>query len=269
MLLMAGCATVNTGYRIADTLAFEHHFTKDYVKTGLCTITSFYRFDNLGSGLTVYIEGDGVAWRFRHELSDDPTPRHPLVLSLAAIDLSQNVAYLARPGQLTASGKPDCDSVYWSQMRFSREVVSAMNSAIDYLKEKSRSKEINLIGYSGGAAIAVIIAAQRNDITSIRTIAGNLDHEAVSRYHKVDSLKGSLNPIDFAAKIASIPQRHFVCANDSVIPIAITESFAGKIGDQMHESITIVKRTNHTSGWQKAWSSLINAPLYRGDSSVK
>ena len=263
MLLIAGCATV--GYRITDKIASEHHFTKDYIKTNLCNITSFYHLDNLGAPLTIYIEGDGAAWRSRHELSEDPTPRHPLVLSLAAIDPSRNVAYLARPGQLSASGNPDCDSAYWSEKRFSKEAVNAINSAIDYLKAKSQSKEINVIGYSGGAAIAVIIAAQRNDVTSLRTIAGNLDHEAVNRYHKVDPLKGSINPIDFASKVSSIPQRHFVSIKDNVVPIAITESFAEKIGDKKHESITIVKGTSHTTGWQKVWPSLINIPLYKGD----
>jgi hypothetical protein len=262
---LSGCVTVNTGYRTADTLAFEHHFAKDYIKTGICNITSFYHFDNLGDPLTVYIEGDGVAWRSRHELSDDPTPRHPLVLSLAAIDSSKNVAYLARPGQLTASCKSDCDPVYWSEKRFSQEVIDAINSSLNYLKEKSRSKEINLIGYSGGAAIAVIIAAQRNDVTNLRTIAGNLDHEAVNRYHKVDPLKGSLNPIDFAVKVSHIPQRHFVSASDNIVPISVAESFVEKIDDQRHESITIVESASHTAGWQKAWPSLINIPLYERD----
>ena len=263
MFFLSGCATVNAGYRVADALAFEHNFTKDYVKTGLCNITSFYHLDNSGAPLTVYIEGDGFAWRTRRELSEDPTPRRPLMLSLASIDPSGNVAYIGRPGQLTVSGKPDCDPAYWSEKRFSHEVVSAINSAIDYLKTKSHSKEVNIIGYSGGAAIAVIIAARRNDIISLRTIAGNLDHEAVNRYHKVESLKESLNPIDFAVKVSHISQRHFVSAGDTVVPISIAESFAGKIGDQKHESITMVPGTTHTTGWQKAWPSLINDPLYK------
>jgi hypothetical protein len=92
---------------------------------------------------------------------------------------------------------------------------------------------------------------------------GNLDHEAVNHYHKVDPLKGSLNPIDFAIKVSRIPQRHFVSASDSVIPIFITESFAEKIGDQRHESITMVEGTSHTTGWRKVWPSLINSPLYK------
>ena len=260
--MLAGCSTVGTGHRAADSIASKSRFEKEYIKTDLCSLTTFHNFTKPGAPLTIYIEGDGFAWRSRHELSDDPTPHHPLVLSLAAIDLSENVAYIARPGHLTASGDPDCNPAYWSEKRFSQEVINTISSAIDYLKAKSQSKEINLIGYSGGAAIAVIISAQRNDIRSLRTIAGNLDHEAVNHYHKVDLLKGSLNPIDFAAKISHIPQRHFASANDSIIPISIAKSFAEKIGDQRSESITIVEETSHTTGWQKVWPSLINIPLY-------
>ena len=225
----------------------------------------FCNFTNPGAPLTVYIEGDGAAWRSRRELSDDPSPRHPLVLSLAAMDPSENVAYLARPGQLSASGNPDCDSAYWSEKRFSQEVVNATNSVIDYLKVKSQSKEINIIGYSGGAFIAVLVAAKRNDVSSLRTIAGNLDPEAVNRYHKVSPLETTPDPKDFIAKIAYIPQRHFVSASDNIIPVSITESFIEKIGDQRHKSITIVEGTSHTAGWQKAWPSLITTPLYKRD----
>ena len=255
---LAGCATVNTGYNIADTIAFEHHFTKDYIKTGLCNITSFYHFDNLGAPLTVYVEGDGAAWRTRRELSWDPTPRHPLVLSLAAMDPSENVAYLARPGQLTASGEPDCDPVYWSEKRFSREVINAINSAIDHLKKESASKDINLIGYSGGAAIAVIVASERNDVTSLRTIAGNLDTEAVNRYHKVSALPGSLNPIDVADKLSKVRMRHFVGSEDEVVPLFIAERFARKTGDINLSTVTLVKGASHSRGWEEKWKDLYN-----------
>ena len=45
----------------------------------------------------------------------------------------------------------------------------------------------------------------------------------------------------------------------------IAESFVGKIGDQKHESITIVEEASHTAGWRKAWPLLINATLYKRD----
>lgn len=267
IISMAGCATIDGGYHAADKVASEGRLEKGYVKTGLCTLTTFRRFSSPGDPITIYIEGDGAAWKSRNELSLDPTPRHSVVLELAVIDPAKNVAYLARPGQLTAAGSPDCGDAYWSGKRFSKDAVDAMNSAIDIIKSKSRSKEINLIGYSGGASIAVIIAAQRNDIASLRTIAGNLDSEAINRYHRVTPLGSSLNPVDFAIRISHIPQRHFVAANDLTIPISITRSFVEKIGDKNSESITIVKGVNHHYGWQKRWASLLRLPLYNNTNS--
>ena len=261
--ILAGCATINAGYRAADEIASRKHFQKEYVKTSLCSLTAFYNFTHPGASLTLYIEGDGFAWQTRHELSSDPTPRHPLVLSLAAIDPSENVAYIARPGQLTASGQPDCDPVYWSDKRFSEEVVSAINSAIDHLKEESGSKEISLIGYSGGAAIAVLVAARRSDIISLRTIAGNLDHEALTRYQGVSPLAGSLNPIDVVEKIKGLPQRHFIGSDDKVVPAFIAQSFVQREGDRDFSRITIVNGATHTKGWQERWRELLSDPVIK------
>ena len=259
--ILAGCASIDVGYRAADTIASSSRFQKEYVKTNLCTLTTFHNFTKPGAPLMVYIEGDGFAWRTHRELSYDPTPRHPLVLSLAAIDPSANVAYIARPGQLTKSGDPDCGPAYWSEKRFSYEVVTAINSTIDHLKEESGSKEINLIGYSGGAAIAVLVAARRSDIISLCTIAGNLDHEALTRYQGVSPLAGSLNPIDVAEKIKDLPQRHFVGSDDKVVPIFIAQSFVQREGDRDFSRITIVNGATHTKGWQERWKELLSEPL--------
>ena len=49
--------------------------------------------------LSVYIEGDGLPWATRTELSDDPSPRSARVLKLAVQDNAMNAAYLARPCQ--------------------------------------------------------------------------------------------------------------------------------------------------------------------------
>ena len=261
LLFISGCATLDAGYRAADDIALRNRFQKEYVKTDLCNLTTFGRFDNLGAPLTLYIEGDGFAWRTRHELSYDPTPRHPLVLSLAAMDPSKNVAYIARPGQLNASGNPDCDPVYWSEKRFSQEVINAIDPVVDHLKEESGAREINLVGYSGGAAIAVLIASRRSDIVSLRTVAGNLAHLALTRYQGVDPLTGSLNPIDVAEKIKDLPQRHFVGSDDKVVPLFIAQSFVKREGDKGYERITIVDGATHTKGWQDRWGELLLKPV--------
>jgi len=271
-LQLAGCATGSYVFNrgaFCEDVAVRNGFTKELITTDRFTLLAYRRFVEKGKPVVIYIEGDGLAWESRSRLSGDPTPKDPLVIELASIDPAPNVAYLARPGQYNLSGASPCDPSYWSDKRYSEEVIASMNEAIEYLKKRSGAGNIDVVGYSGGAAIGVLIASRRGDVASLRTVAGNLDPDAVNRYNNVSPLKGSLNPIDFVPKVSRIPQRHFASASDSVIPISITESFAEKIGDQRYESITIVKGTDHTTGWQRAWSSLINVPLYKRDSSAK
>lgn len=92
-------------------------------------------------------------------------------LKLAALDASPNVVYLARPCQYVWS--PLCSDIYWTDRRFAVEVVEAMSAAIDRLILPGQ--KLHLVGYSGSGAVAVLVAARRPDVVSLRTIAGNLD----------------------------------------------------------------------------------------------
>ena len=145
--------------------------------------------------------------------------------------------------------------------RFSPEVVSALNQAIDKLKNDTGSPNVELVGYSGGGGLAILVAARRNDVVSIRTVAANLDHKALCDYHHVSPLTGSLNPIDYAQIIKTLPQQHFVGAEDKTVPIFIARSFIECEGDESYERITVVKNTSHTKGWRKHWQHLLGVPL--------
>lgn len=262
-LLAAGCASVGDRYEAADRIAAENGFARTFVKTDNFTLTTYKRFTRPLDDLNVYIEGDGSAWLSRTRLSDDPTPRRPLVLELAAMDPAPNVAYLARPGQYAAGAGPGCHPDYWSDRRFSQEVVAAVNQAIDHLRRQARSYRVNLICYSGGAAIAVLVAARRNDIATLRTVAGNLDTGAVNRHHGVSPLGGSLNPIDAAEKVKNLPQHHFAGSKDTVVPPFVVESFLKRAGDQDGRRFTIVDGVSHTRGWSERWKSLLAVPFLR------
>lgn len=264
LFLATGCATFlpqNGRYEAADRVACTAGLKKSYIKTASFTLTAYVRFAGQNDPLHIYIEGDGKAWHSRTWLSDDPTPKTPLVLKMAALDPALNVAYLARPGQYAAAGSPACDAAYWSEKRFAGEVVEAINEAIDFLRDRSRTKEIHLVGYSGGAAIAVLIAALRKDVASLRTVAGNLDPEEVNRIHNVSPLKDSLKPTDVAEKLRKIPQRHFVGSQDAVVPPWIAESFLRRTGRQDFREITVVEGASHARGWSERWKTLLAMPL--------
>ena len=184
-----------------------------------------------------------------------------MALKLAAVDTADNIAYIARPGQYPVSGTPDCDSKYWSERRFAPEVIESVNKAVDIVKQKSGAKYLELVGYSGGGAIAVLVAAKRRDVTALRTVAGNLDTAAWCAYHQVSPLDGSLNPVDIAGEVAHIPQRHFVGSIDKVVPLDIAESFVKMEGDKDDERISIVDGVSHNNGWDKRWRELLSMPL--------
>ncbi len=247
-----GCAITNHfngHYSAADKIASEAKFKKTFIEANPFTLTSYYRFGPPGKRLTVYIEGDGTAWETKRRLSEDPTPRNPLVLKLASLDPSPNVAYVARPGQYADGGCPACGDTYWSDSRFSNIVVESINRAIDELLSISRSEGIDIIGYSGGAAIAALIAARRGDVLSLTTIAGNLDTEAVNKYHGVSPMKNSLNPIDEAHLLGSLPQKHFIGSKDSIVPAAIAKSFVDTAGNPACAKIIVIEGATHTDGW--------------------
>jgi dienelactone hydrolase len=182
-------------------------------------------------------------------------------LRLAVVDPAENVAYIGRPGQYSLSGFPECDSKYWSGYRFAPEVVESFNKAIDILKEKSGADHVILVGYSGGGAVAVLVAAERSDVVAFRTVAGNLNSEALSTYHHVTHLDGSMNPLDVAYKVAHIPQRHFVGSRDKIVPFAIVKSFVKMEKGEKYECITVVDGASHNDGWQRRWKELLAIPL--------
>jgi len=259
-ILLSGCTTFSV-FRdrssVAEGIASPAGFSKEYIKAGNFTLLTYQRFTRSSDKIDIYIEGDGRAWESKYKLSYDPTPSNPVALRLAAADPADNIAYIARPGQYSFSGLPDCDPQYWSNRRFSPEVVESIDKAIDIIKQKSGAQYLELVGFSGGGAIAVLVAAKRRDVRALRTVAGNLNTAAFCSYHHVSQLEGSINPLDVALKVAHIPQRHFVGSKDRIVPLAIAESFVQMEQDNGAKRITVVDGISHNGDWQRRWRDLL------------
>lgn len=205
----------------------------------------------------MYIEGDGVAWLSRTEPSLDPTPRQAEGLALTAQDAVPNVVYLARPCQFTPMARnPRCGISYWTDKRFAPEVVESMNEAVNHFAALTPGQPVELVGYSGGGAIAVLTAARRTDVASIRTVAGNLDDEFVNRLHGVPAMPESENPIDFAAQVARIPQVHISGAEDIVVPPTVAQRFSNATGAACTQVATIPGKSQG-SDWSRNWPELL------------
>ena len=217
----------------------------------------YYRFDQPGAPLHVYLEGDGRAWLTRHRASHNPTPRNPVGLSLAARDYADNVMYIARPCQYVSFNKnPDCKYPYWTHKRFAPEVIDSVSAVIDLGKKKAKARDLEMIGFSGGGAVAILVSAQRRDVTGIRTVAGNLNHKVWTTYHNINPLKGSLNAVDVAKKVSDIPQIHYVGDLDRNIGLRLAESFKARSGPGAGLQIREVVGASHGKGWAKLWTKL-------------
>jgi hypothetical protein len=210
--------------------------------------------------LTIYIEGDGLAWLSEDSPSNNPTPTVPTGLNMAIHDQKNKpIAYLARPCQFVfKKAWRTCRQDYWTNLRFSREVIHAMNQAVEYLKQYYHAQQIVLIGYSGGGTIATLLSAKRQDVIQLITVAAILDIDHWVRQENLTPLYGSLNPADAWKKLISIPQTHWVGGKDKVVSKEVAFAFVQRFPAAKKPKINVVPGFNHTCCWARDWMSLLS-----------
>lgn len=263
----AGCKTMSEIYRheTAQRLAVPAHLLKRQVDAAPFSIAVYERVRAQGETATIYIEGDGdVKTMGETTLIGHATPDYPLALHLATRDLGDNVIYVARPCQFPAYEVENgpCDSKkYAGPERFSFETMEAMNTVLDKLKNNHGFSGYHLVGYDGGGTVAALLAAKRQDVLSLRTVAANLDVDLNSANHKKPEMVGALNPRDFARDIAQIPQHHFIGEWDRVVAPNLSASFRDAMGPSNCTRISTVAEVDHEGGWANRWPSLLNEPV--------
>lgn len=230
-------------------------FQKD-IKTSNFNLFSFHNIiNNCNSTINIFIEGDGLSWVSRNQISSNPTPINPVALKLMLNDTKSNCnIYMARPCQYLNSDI--CEKKYWTSHRFDTKVIESFNEALDAIKNDNKNIAFNLIGYSGGATVALLIASNRNDINSITTIAGNLDTEAWTKMHNISRLDGSLNPADFSKKLENIKQHHLIGTNDSIIPKEVFQSYNNKFENKKNITYSMHDAT-HNCCWEDIYKNYL------------
>ncbi|MFM9912362.1 MAG: alpha/beta fold hydrolase [Methylophilaceae bacterium] len=260
-LLLASCANVAPEQRqaTATALTAAQGWQKLRLPTDNFILTAYVPNSIPTSDtLTIYIEGDGLAWLTSSIASDDPSPRKPVGLELALRHPNQSVAYLARPCQYTGVNDwRNCQQSYWTGKRFAPEVIASSNQAIEVLKQRFEAKKLVLIGYSGGGAVAALVAARRHDVVRLVTVAGNLDHRAWTAKHRILPLSGSLNAADEWESLQNIPQLHLVGANDKNISAEFAESYAERFPPSRRPVIRVVPDADHGCCWVRNWPELL------------
>ncbi len=261
VLLLSGCGyivpTPKERMETLQNLTRSSSFQKKVIKTKEFDIYSISK--NLSSCkdkiLDVYIEGDGLAWITSDTVSKNPTPINPLGLKLFLKDYHQCSIYLARPCQYTHDIK--CEKRYWTNARFSPEIIESFNDALNKIKKISHASSFRVFGYSGGGAIAALVSAKRDDISTLVTICGNLDIKKWAKEHYITPLYGSLNPADFSKKLSDINQIHLIGAKDNIVGKSVFMSYLKRFKNKKHITYKIFKDFNHHCCWVKKWQTIL------------
>ena len=192
-----------------------------------------------GKPLRLYFEGNG-----------NPNPRYTIAFDFARRDSSSNVIYIAQPCQWVndkiCKKKPEI----YNDSRFHREIMDQMKELVEYLIRKHQAPSIELIGYDGGAVIALNIASSL-PTTRLITIAGITDIDAYNTYHDLplQEEEQQENPADNLLVLSKIPQIHYVGKDDDITPKILVEKFVSKMKNPTSAVVKVVPDTNHTN-WE-------------------
>ena len=266
--LLSGCgasSSLSSRHDTAAAIAGSAGMSESILQAGPFNLTSWQRLQQPGGIATVYIEGDGLAWLGKYRKSMNPTPPDPQALHLAAADKSGNVVYIARPCMYSGwSGEGGCPDRYWTTAMAAPEVIAAYNQALEQLKSRHQLTGFNLVGYSGGAAIAVLVAARRTDVATIRTVAGNTAYAVFTSGHGVTPISDSIDPVTVAPAVAHIPQLHFIGGRDKIVPFTVYEGWKQASGNSACVHATVVPENTHKDGWTENWAKYLSAPVFCG-----
>jgi triacylglycerol esterase/lipase EstA (alpha/beta hydrolase family) len=256
LFFLCGCAGMGAftpPNDAARNFALANGFERKIFHADRFQITTFVKRAARSKELTVYIEGDGAPWPAIDVPPLDPTPRQLTVLQLAAKDRRSPLLYLGRPCQfLENKDLRQCPAEYWSESRFASEVITALATVVTQVMRELGATRLNLMGYSGGGTIALYLAASRDDVVRLTTIASPLNHALWTEYHGISSLSGSELAFDSWAKLEKTRQFHLVGEKDKIVPPAL-------MGKMLPPGIKamIIRDFSHECCWVRDWEKLL------------
>lgn len=200
--------------------------------------------------LNVFIEGDGIPWEGGRLPASDPTTRNPIALRML-IQSRDAAIYVTRPCYNEIADRA-CDAQPWTFARYSNDTVESMAKAIGDYARTAGTKELRLIGYSGGGVLAVLIAERLTNVSAVVTIAANLDVAAWSTHHGYLPLRQSLDPAS-SALAHRWNEIHLQGARDVTVPSATTRAYFERYLEA--KAITF-DEYDHVCCWLRDWSAI-------------
>ncbi len=252
---MALCGCVSPPVERMDAAADAAGFSRRVVRgTEYRHVIYANHAGSAGEGLHVYIDGDGTPYEDRWTVSDDPTPRRPMMLQLMMLDRAAAV-YVGRPCYVGLARDPPCTLSDWTLDRYGPRIVASMATVIQAIVADSGAGFVELYGHSGGGTLAVLIAPRLPNVRRVVTLAANLDTDAWADLHGYARLAGSLNPVKAGPLSAEIEQRHYVGEDDRVVPPALVAEAAQRIGSG---PVEVLAGVAHRDGWEAVWPVILS-----------
>lgn len=249
MALLQGCAHNAFSYQ---GFVANHKMQSFWIDGDKYRHWVVYKPGKPNSVLRVYIGGDGRPWVLGRYVNDDPTPKNPISLKLMALDANASL-FLGRPCYHGLEAV--CGSELWTHARYSKNVAKSMKSALESFLEGDSGRgfdRVDLIGFSGGGALATIIAQELKASSKLVTIAGNLDHDSWTQSFGYLPLVDSVNPIDIQ-NIKSLPALHVAGEQDRNIDISLTRAFVERHGGRL----LVVPEVDHACCWVEVWPDIL------------
>jgi hypothetical protein len=264
IMTLAACATPGVRLNNAQRLAGPVFMLPRTATIDNFQIKLYERMHTRGGATArVYIEDSGEVLDRGFNPTKDPTPLNPIGLVLASHDPSPDVIYMARPCQF-GSKKPGADECPLDVLKgrvFAPEMIALTNGVLDDIKKRYRVQNFELIGFGTGGGLATILAGERDDVVSLRTVAGVLDTITYAKAHELSGYEASLNPINSVPKLITMPQHHYLAQLDDRVPNLVYHSFAQAFGDNRCLDHTLVQNVDHRYDWGSVWTGLVRAPV--------
>lgn len=249
--VIVSCSTPAERFKLeAERLGFNQSIVQG---TEFKHVVYTNNFQNKGEELHVYLDGDGTPWLNNRWVSEDPTPKNPLLFKLMSLDTAPAV-YLGRPCYHGFSDTPPCEPCLWTNERYSVVVIKTMAVALEQILKPLEIKKVILIGYSGGGTLAMLLAEHIQNLQGLVTIAGNLDINAWSRLHDYSPLIGSKNPAQQQPLNPAFFQLHFAGGKDQNVPVSLIQPTVLR---QHSAELIIMPEFDHTCCWEKIWPSVL------------
>ena len=256
VVLQAALGACAEPARSAADYARAHGFQEE-VTSGSTFRHRLYRAHGAAGSegaLHVYIEGDGSPFARATRAALDPTPRHPLMLHLMALDPAPSL-YLGRPCYFGLQDDGPCAPRYWTTARYAPEIVDSLASAMLAEAVRRRATRIELYAHSGGGTLAVLLAARVGMVTRVVTIGANLDIDAWCALHAYTPLTGSLNPARLKASSERVEMLHLVGSEDRNTPPSLIES---AVQTGVGGTVRVIRGYTHTCCWQDLWPGVLS-----------